>query len=86
MVDPMQDISTFDIALAFFGLFVLDLIWAVYTKHIIGKSPWLASFWSSIIILLNGTITVAYVGRPWLLIPAALGAFIGTFVAVKWIK
>jgi len=42
-----------------------------------------ASGWSAVIILLSACTVVAYTTNRWMVVPAALGAYVGTFVAVR---
>lgn len=71
-------------ALAFLALFVLDLVWVGYTRAMIGKDPIRAGVWAAGLLVVNAVATLMYVGNPWLIAPAALGAFCGTAVAVKF--
>lgn len=67
----------------FLSVFLLDFVWAKYTYAMTEKRALGAGTYSAAIIVLSGTAAVGYVHNPWMLIPAALGAFVGTFVAVK---
>lgn len=68
---------------AFFGVAALDIVWAKYTYALTARAPWRAGIFASSIFILNGTVTIGFVSDPWLLIPAALGAFAGTAIAVR---
>jgi len=75
-------------ALMVFGATVLsDMLWAFYIRRTNeGKVFWAALF-SAIIILSGGLVVVAYVDNNWYLVPAALGAFVGTVISIaadKW--
>lgn len=67
------------------GVFVvylaIDFVWARYTKHVMAKNAMTAGFLSAAIIFLNGLGTISFTSDHWMLIPAALGAFVGTWVA-----
>lgn len=70
--------------LVFILMFALDYVWADYV-HAIGDSKALrASALSALLILLSGSVTIAYVENPWMLIPTVAGAFAGTYAAVWW--
>jgi hypothetical protein len=43
-----------------------------------------ASFWGSIIILFGAVSTTSYVEDHTLILPAVLGAFIGTYITIKY--
>lgn len=60
----------------------MDFAWAEYTKHIAGKAPVRGAVWSVVIILASGYVTRSYVDDAWALLPAALGAFTGTFLSI----
>jgi hypothetical protein len=61
----------------------LDFAWAVYTRHLVARNPGMASFWSAVIVILIGVNTISYTADPWLLLPAASGAYIGTYFATR---
>lgn len=65
------------------ALTILDFVWARYNLATADKRVWAASSYSVAIILLSGVSVISYSHDPWLLIPAAAGAFTGTFIAVK---
>lgn len=68
----------------FLAVFFLDFVWAKYTQAINAKHPgWSATFAAGIICL-SGSAAVGYTSDPWLLLPAAGGAFTGTYAAVKY--
>ena len=62
-----------------------DFFWTLYVTHIAKINMWRAAFYSSCIILIEGSIVVGYVSDSRLVIPAAAGAFIGTFIPL-WKK
>lgn len=64
-------------------MFFLDVAWARYTASVALQKRTEASFMASFIILLTGTVTISYTTDMWMLIPAALGAFVGTYVTVR---
>lgn len=71
-------------AAVFVAIFVLDFVWARYTYAMTQERPWAAGFYGAAIFLLSGFSVVQYTTNHWLLIPAAIGGFAGTFAAVKW--
>lgn len=75
-------ISTFFTVFA--AMFALDYVWTYYTKAIQRHAPLAASSWAVSITIFNAVAQIGYVGNHWLLIPAALGAFAGTYCAMKW--
>ena len=67
----------------FGACFALDFVWAYYTKAVTERAEWRAAWWAAGIMILGGIGQIGYVNDPVLLIPAGLGAFAGTFVAIK---
>jgi hypothetical protein len=61
----------------------LDFVFAEYTRATADSRAVKAAAWAAAIILLTGFVTTAYVGNIWLLIPASLGAFAGTWLSVR---
>lgn len=66
----------------FAGMVVLDYVWALYISACSDGKRMPAAYLSSALIAISGLVTVGYVQEPWLLVPAALGAFVGTWFAV----
>ena len=67
----------------FFAFIVLDVVWARYMIALSDRKVRSACLWSMVIPLLSGWITVQYVDNNWMLIPAALGAGVGTWLAMR---
>lgn len=67
----------------FGATFALDFVWAYYTKALHERAEWRAAWWAAGIMILGGVAQFGYVNEPVLLIPAALGAFAGTLIAVR---
>lgn len=68
----------------FAAMFLLDFVWTFYTKAIQRHAAFAAANWAVMITLFNGAAQIGYVENHWLLIPAGLGAFGGTYAALKW--
>lgn len=72
--------------LVFVAMIVTDIVWAQYThavsSHNLRKAPPMAVA----IIGIGAFVTTSYVENHWLIIPAAIGAYIGTFMSVWWEK
>jgi hypothetical protein len=67
----------------FFATMLADWFWAQWGRAIVMKQAPTAAFHSVMIILCGGFTIVEYTSNHWLLIPAALGAALGTYVAVR---
>jgi hypothetical protein len=74
----------FDCLVVFGAMFALDFVWAHYTRSVNDDRCFMAGVWAVAIILFAGTAQIGYTGNHWMLIPASLGAFLGTVAALKW--
>lgn len=72
-----------DYLIVFAALFALDFVWAIYTKAISDDRELWASVTAVAIILLSGTAIMKYAHDATMLIPAAFGAFAGTWASIK---
>jgi lipid-A-disaccharide synthase-like uncharacterized protein len=72
--------------LVFVAMFAMDFVWARYTHAIAEHRAMPASFWAVAILGFSGYVTTSYVKDPWMLIPAGVGAFMGTWAAIWWAK
>ncbi len=68
--------------IAFFGMAGLDIIFARYTLAVTSRSPVWASSYAAVCLLLGGSVVVTYAHDPIMLIPAAAGAFVGTYIGM----
>lgn len=71
-------------ALVFVSMFVVDIFYAIYLKSIENNKPLHASSMATVVFFIASIATIGYVDNHWLLIPACLGAFAGTWVGVKY--
>lgn len=69
--------------LAFAGMVVLDIVFAFYTLKVAQRAEIQASLFATAILGLNGLVTVLYVEDNKLIVPAMVGAFVGTWIAIK---
>ena len=72
--------------LAFGAMFACDACWAFWSMKVQQRKAFAASAWALFLFLTSAVATISYVENKWLLIPAALGAFLGTFFAIIWDK
>lgn len=61
---------------------VSDWVWANYMLGVTNRLALEASLWASAVIVLGAFVVLSYVDDKRLVIPAAIGAFIGTYLAV----
>lgn len=62
---------------------VLDYVWAYYQRAINLRFPGRAAQLSATIIVLNALVVLSYADNPWMIVPAAVGAFVGTYFSVR---
>lgn len=67
----------------FGGLAVIDVLYAVYTKQVQNDKPLWSAMMASTMFLVNAFVVISIVGNHWLIIPAVLGSFIGTYAGVR---
>ena len=70
----------------FVAMIAVDIIWTAYIKTIAQGEASAAAFWSLLVMLVGAYVTIQYVHDPLMLVPAGLGAAVGTYVAVKFWK
>lgn len=69
--------------LAFLGMLAADYLWARYTIHIAFTRPVRAANFAAAVFVVLGFVTVLYVNDYWMLIPAAAGAWCGTYIGTR---
>lgn len=68
-----------------FGAVALaDIVWVGYIRCIAAGQHLAAAFTAVLIILLSAFVTIRYVEDRKMLVPAALGAFVGTLISSWW--
>jgi len=70
--------------IVFLSMFVVDVFYAIYLKSIENNKPIFASFMAMIVFFVASIATIGYIDNHWLLVPACLGAFAGTWVGVMY--
>lgn len=72
--------------LTFFAIFFVDIFYTYYLKAINDNAALKASLWGVVVWLIGSLAVIEYTINHWLLIPACLGAFAGTYVGIKFRK
>jgi len=67
----------------FVAVFFVDIFYTYYLKTVIENKALIASMWGAIVWLIGSLAVIEYTANHWLLIPACLGAFCGTYVGIK---
>jgi uncharacterized membrane protein YfcA len=68
--------------ITFFAVFATDILYVYFIKAVQNNRPMQASFWS-VLVTLTATITViSYTEDHWAIIPALIGAAVGTYAGM----
>ena len=67
----------------FFAIFLLDIVYTYYLRCVMNENVLGASFWSVACYILGSVAVINYTTNHWLVIPAIVGAFCGTWVGMK---
>jgi hypothetical protein len=71
-------------ALYVFGAMLLtDYLWARYIKHTAKGEAVQSALHAMALLLCTALVTIAYVHDPRLIVPAVLGAGVGTYMGVR---
>lgn len=68
----------------FVCMFVTDIVYTQLLKSVQNDRPMAASVWASLITFLGGVAIINYTSNNMMIIPAVLGAFVGTYVGMKF--
>ena len=66
----------------FLAIFFTDIFYVYYLKSIEEGHPLKSSSWAVVVFLTACLAVINYTTNHWLLIPASLGAFAGTYVGM----
>jgi uncharacterized protein YebE (UPF0316 family) len=83
ILPPQPTTHMIDYLLAFFAIFFTDIFYTYYLKAVHEEQTLRASCWATIVYIIAAVAIIEYNTNHMLLIPAALGAFCGTFVGMK---
>ncbi len=72
--------------LAMLATFVVDICWTLYLIKVQERRSVAAGIYATLIYLLGALVVTIYVTDKSLIIPALIGSFLGTFVAVEYKK
>jgi hypothetical protein len=68
----------------FVCMFFTDIVYTQLLKSVQNDRPFAASIWASLITFLGGVAVINYTTDNTMIIPAVLGAFVGTYVGMKF--
>jgi hypothetical protein len=66
----------------FFAVFFTDIFYTYYLRAVQEEQTMKASLWASIVFIVACIAVINYTTNYWLLIPAGVGAFCGTYVGM----
>jgi hypothetical protein len=72
--------------ITFIAVFITDVVNAYYIKAITDEKPLTASLWATFVTLTASIAVINFTNDNINLIAALLGAFTGTYVAIKYKK
>jgi uncharacterized membrane protein YfcA len=72
-----------DWIVVFFALFFTDVFYTYYLKAVQDNDALKASIWGVVVFFVAAIAVVNYTTNHWLMIPACLGAFFGTYVGIR---
>jgi len=67
----------------FFAVTFVDIFYTYYIKSVNENRAVVAGFWGAVVWLIGSIAVIEYTANHWLLIPAVVGAFFGTFIGIK---
>jgi hypothetical protein len=70
--------------LTFVAMFATDYAWSLYVAAIKNGAALTAGGWAVALFLLGAFTVLGYTKNKWLLIPATIGAFAGTWAGVTY--
>ena len=68
----------------FLSMLVTDIVYTQLLKSVQNNKPFAASIWASLITFLGGVAIINYTNDNKMIIPAVLGAFVGTFIGMRY--
>jgi hypothetical protein len=67
----------------FFAVFFTDIFYTYYLKAVQDEQVMRASMWATVVFLIACVAVINYTTNYWLLVPAAVGAFCGTWIGMR---
>ena len=72
-----------DYLITFFAVFATELIYTQYLKAYEESQDFIASLWAGVLTFIGSILVVEYEENKWMIVPAVLGAILGTWVGMK---
>jgi hypothetical protein len=70
-------------ALVFLAVVIVDIAWSKYIQRVSDGHRWQAASWASGLYALGAYVVTQYVDDTRMIVPAVLGAFVGTYLGSK---
>ena len=71
-----------EVIVAFLSMFVVDILYGIFIKYVNQEKEVQAGIFSGLIYFVACIATIDFIENHWLLIPATIGAGLGTYVGV----
>ena len=72
-----------DYIFTFLCMFFTDAMYTYYLSAVSEKRALVASWWAMVVLYAASTVTINYTTDHMMLIPALLGAFMGTYISIR---
>lgn len=72
--------------IVFVAFVILDVVYALYTLAVAHRRIGEAVLWAAMIPALSAYIVTAYIDNAWMVVPACMGAAVGTWLVVRFWK
>lgn len=69
----------------FVALFFTDIIWALYIRWSASGKAFKAAILSVLIYIVGAFTFAEFIKDAWVLVPASIGCFAGTYATIKWL-
>jgi uncharacterized membrane protein YfcA len=69
--------------ITFIAVLATDLLYVYFVKNIQADRPLAAAWWSMVVTFTASVAVINYTEDHWQLVPALIGAFVGTYIGMK---
>lgn len=74
------------IFLTFAAMTITEFLWALYIHNLRDENEHHAGLYCSLIVVFAGFTTILFMSNHWMLIPAGMGAYFGTYLSKFFYK
>ena len=72
--------------LVWFSTFIISILCVIYMKAVNKENAILSALYDMLLYSVGAISTIYYIENHWMLLPAALGGGMGTYLSVKYYK